>query len=94
MWKSWVNGLSVNFLVFSKDLSVLAAIELDDGSHEFERRQIVGSRIDKALSSAKVRLVRWRSEALPEEEAIRRDVLGADTAQNLLVTRRATATDT
>jgi hypothetical protein len=93
LWKIWINRLSVDFLVFSKDSSVLAAIELDDGSHEFERRQMMGGRIDKALSSAKVRLVRWRSEALPDEDAIRRDVLGAEAAKNVMATRRARAAE-
>jgi hypothetical protein len=93
LWKIWISGLSVDFLVFSKDSSVLAAIELDDGSHEFERRQMIGGRIDKALFSAKVRLVRWKSEALPDEDAMRRDVLGADAAQNVMATRRARAAD-
>jgi hypothetical protein len=91
LWKIWVHGLSVDFLVYTKDSSVLVAIELDDGSHEFERRQIMGARIDKALSSAKVRLVRWKSEALPDEDGIRRDILGAGAAQNAIVTSRARA---
>jgi hypothetical protein len=71
----------------------LAAIELDDGSHEFERRQMMGGRIDKALSSANVRLVRWSREALPDEEAIRRDVLGAEAVKNMMAARPARAAE-
>jgi hypothetical protein len=91
-WKIWITGLSVDFLVCSKDASVLAAIELDNGNHEFERRQTMGGRIDRALSSAKVRLVRWKVEVLPDEDTIRRDILGADAAQNVAA-RRARAAD-
>jgi Protein of unknown function (DUF2726) len=91
-WKIWITGLSVDFLVCSKDASVLAAIELDNGNHEFERRQTMGGRIDRALSSAKVRLVRWKSEVLPDEDTIRRDILGAEAAQNVAA-RRARAAD-
>ena len=93
LWKIWIDRLSVDFLVFSKDSSVLAAIELDDGSHEFERRQMMGGRIDKALSSANVRLVRWSREALPDEEAIRRDVLGAEAVKNMMAARPARAAE-
>jgi Protein of unknown function (DUF2726) len=76
-WKVWINRLSADFLVCAKDSSVLVAIDLDDGSHESELREVVAATKGKALTSAKVRLVRWNTAALPDEDTIRRELLSA-----------------
>jgi len=74
-WNNRINRLSADFLVCAKDASVLAAIELDDSTHNSALRQEVDARKNKAIASAKVKLVRWRTTALPDEETIRREIL-------------------
>jgi len=75
-WNNRIDRLSADFLICSKDASVVAAIELDDKSHEFEHRQRIDAKKEKALTSAGVRLIRWRTVSLPDEIAIRQEVLG------------------
>jgi hypothetical protein len=75
-WNNRIDRLSADFLICSKDSSVVVAIELDDKSHEFEPRQRIDAKTEKALTSAGVRLSRWRTVSLPDEAAIRQEVLG------------------
>ena len=70
-WNNRINRLSLDYVVCNKDSSVVAAIELDDSSHEGLRRKEADQRKDRALKSAGVPLVRWSVKALPDEAAIR-----------------------
>jgi very-short-patch-repair endonuclease len=74
-WFNRVNRLSVDFLVLAKDATVIAAIEIDDATHERADRREADARKDRALASAGVRLVRWHVRTLPDAAQIRADVL-------------------
>ena len=70
-WNNRINRLSLDYVVCLKDSTVVAAIELDDSSHETEVRREVDRRKERALKSAGVPLVRWSVKALPDEAKIR-----------------------
>lgn len=69
-WNNRINRLSYDFVVCAKDSTVLAAIELDDKSHEAASRAETDRKKEKATSSAGVRLIRWHVKALPDQAAI------------------------
>jgi very-short-patch-repair endonuclease len=69
-WNNRINRLSYDFVVCAKDSTVLAAIELDDKSHEAASRVETDRKKEKATSSAGVRLIRWHVKALPDQAAI------------------------
>ncbi len=70
-WNNRINRLSYDFVVCTKDSTVLAAIELDDKSHEAAARAETDQKKEKATSSAGVRLIRWHVKSLPDEHAIK-----------------------
>lgn len=70
-WNNRINRLSYDFVICGKDASVIAAIELDDKSHEAAARAKTDAKKDKASADAGLRLVRWHVKAMPNEEAIR-----------------------
>jgi hypothetical protein len=70
-WNNRINRLSLDYLVCLKDSTAVAAIELDDSSHNRTDRKEADARKAKALASAGVPLLRWSVSALPTEEAIR-----------------------
>jgi len=74
-WNNRINRLSYDFVVCTKDSSVIAAIELDDKSHEEESRVLTDAKKDKATRDAGIRLIRWRVGAMPTESAIREELL-------------------
>ena len=74
-WNNRINRLSYDFVVCSKDATVLAAIELDDKSHEAEGRANTDQKKERATAAAGVKLVRWHVRALPDETAIRAAVV-------------------
>lgn len=65
-WNNRINRMSVDYLVCSKDFSVVAAVELDDSTHRRRDRVRADSKKDKALQDAGVRLIRWPVRPLPE----------------------------
>lgn len=74
-WREWFNRISqksVDFLICERDFRIVAAIELDDGSHEAAERIESDKTKSRALTAARVPLIRWRVGALPEVETIRR----------------------
>jgi very-short-patch-repair endonuclease len=73
-WNNRINRLSLDFLVCLKDSTVVAAIELDDSSHNAPDRQEADARKALALRSAGIRLVRWSTKELPDDAAIREAV--------------------
>jgi len=73
-WNNRINRLSYDFVVCQKDASILAAIELDDETHEHSARAGADRRKEKATSSAGIKLVRWQVAALPDTAAIRREI--------------------
>jgi Protein of unknown function (DUF2726) len=70
-WNNRINRLSYDFVICTRDATVLAAIELDDRSHEAAARVATDDKKNKATAAAGVRLVRWQAKALPDEAAIR-----------------------
>lgn len=59
-----------------KDATALAAIELDDNSHEASARKEADARKGRATQVAGVRLIRWHVKALPDAAAIRAELAG------------------
>ena len=74
-WLNRINRLSADFVVCAKDATVLAVVELDDASHQSERRREADARKTRAVEAAGLRLVRWSVSALPDDTAIRCTVL-------------------
>jgi Protein of unknown function (DUF2726). len=70
-WYNRINRMSADFVICSKDSSIVAVIELDDASHEKSGRQAADAKKDKALRSAGVRIVRWHVNSIPDEVAIK-----------------------
>lgn len=70
-WNNRINRMSLDFVVCLKDSTVIAAIELDDKTHEQASRMEADAKKEKALSDAGIVLVRWQVNALPDEYAIR-----------------------
>jgi very-short-patch-repair endonuclease len=69
-WLNRINRMSVDFVVCRKDCSIVAAIELDDATHQKRDRQVADAKKDKALASAGIRIVRWQAKAIPDISAI------------------------
>lgn len=73
-WNNRINRLSYDFVICAKDASVVAAVELDDKTHDDAQRSAVDQRKSKATSDAGVRLIRWNVKTLPDLAAIQREV--------------------
>ena len=71
-WNNRINRMSVDFLVCLKDSTIVAAVELDDGTHARPDRIEADAKKGKALSAAGIPLVRWTVDALPDAKAIRK----------------------
>jgi hypothetical protein len=74
-WNNRINRLSYDFVVCGKDATVIAAIELDDKSHESSSRAKTDEKKSKATADAGLRLIRWHVRSLPNEDAIRTELL-------------------
>jgi hypothetical protein len=70
-WNNRINRMSLDFVVCLKDSTVVAAVELDDKTHEKASRVEADEKKGKALSAAGVSLIRWQVSALPDEATIR-----------------------
>lgn len=70
-WFGRISQKSIDFLVCGKDATVLAAIELDDSSHERADRIAADETKNKALLDAGVRIIRWEAKDMPDTAAIR-----------------------
>lgn len=76
-WNNRINRLSYDFVVCGKDSTVLAAIELDDKTHESTRRTTTDEKKNKATTDAGLRLIRWNVKSLPDESAIQAQLRSA-----------------
>ena len=74
-WNNRINRLSYDFVVCGRDSTVLAAVELDDKSHEESSRAKTDEKKSKASADARLRLIRWHVRSLPTEEDIRAELL-------------------
>ncbi len=70
-WMNRINRMSFDFVVCRKDATVVAAVELDDRSHESPERIEADVKKSRAAGSAGIRLVRWNVKALPDQDDIR-----------------------
>ena len=70
-WNNRIDRMSLDFLVCLKDSTIVAAIELDDKTHEKASRIQADAKKERALSAAGVALIRWRVSELPDENVIR-----------------------
>lgn len=71
-WDNRINRMSIDFVVCLKDSSIIAAVELDDKTHEKVSCVETDVKKAKALSAAGIELIRWHVSELPDERAIRR----------------------
>jgi hypothetical protein len=69
-WNRRIRGLHYDFVVCSKDATVLAAIALDDTPHGARDGTQADLIKDRASAAAGVRLLRWPAKALPDLAAI------------------------
>ena len=69
-WNNRINRLSYDFVICTKDSTVVAAIELDDKSHERADRVETDRKKEKATADAGVRLIRWHVKSIPDNAAI------------------------
>ena len=69
-WNNRINRMSLDFVVCAKDSSIIAAIELDDSTHERQDRVEADNKKQKALDAAGIKLVRWNVKNLPDEATI------------------------
>ena len=77
-WFNRINRMSVDFVVCAPDgAKILAAIELDDSSHERADRLKADVKKDKALKSAGIRMIRWPVRGMPTSQQIRADFIRA-----------------
>ncbi len=75
-WLNRINRMSVDFVICATDGSkILAAIELDDSSHDQAERIKADSKKDKALRSAGVPIIRWPVKGMPQPQQLRADFL-------------------
>ncbi len=72
-WNNRINRMSYDFVVCAKDSSVLAAIELDDKTHEGDNRSQADAKKNKASADAGLRVVRWNVRSMPDEATIQRE---------------------
>jgi Protein of unknown function (DUF2726) len=70
-WNNRINRLSYDFVICKKDGSVVAAIELDDKTHESAQRAETDAKKQRATEAAGVLLVRWNVAKMPDEAVIR-----------------------
>ncbi|HTR00501.1 MAG TPA: DUF2726 domain-containing protein [Candidatus Acidoferrum sp.] len=70
-WNNRINRMSLDFLVCLKDSTIVAAIELDDKTHEKSERITADNKKEKALTAAGIKLIRWNTNEMPDENAIR-----------------------
>lgn len=73
-WLNRINRLSVDFLILEKDASVVAAVELDDKTHQRSDRREADVRKNRALAAAGVRLIRWNVANMPSAPSIRTEL--------------------
>lgn len=74
-WSNRINRMSADFVVCNKDSSIVAAIELDDASHQKPDRQAADAKKDKALQAAEIKILRWQAKAMPDVSAIKAALL-------------------
>lgn len=70
IWIRRIRSLQYDFVVFSKDATVLVAIEIEDGARTVKDFSSAAQIKARASTAAGVRLLLWQSRALPEHAEI------------------------
>ena len=76
-WSTWYNRiaqLSVDFVISDQKGYVIAAIELDDKTHDNDKNRAKDAKKDKALNSAGIEVLRYRCEAMPSINTLQKDI--------------------
>lgn len=74
-WFGYISQQSVDFLICRKDFSIVVAIELDDKSHNSANAIERDNKKTNNLDAAKVPLIRWHAERMPDTEMIKNELL-------------------
>jgi very-short-patch-repair endonuclease len=74
-WLNRINQMSADFVICAKDATVLAVVELDDSSHQSDRRKAADNKKERALTAAGIKLIRWQARELPDDAVIRSALL-------------------
>lgn len=69
-WFNRINRMSVDFLLCNKAMQIIAAIELDDSTHDQPQRKKADTKKDAVLASAGIKLIRWHVKSVPTKEQI------------------------
>lgn len=77
-----IDRKSLDFVLLDADSAIVAAIELDDRSHDNVRRQQADAVKDAAMASAGVPLLRYRAERMPTPDTIAADLEQARRARS------------
>ena len=70
-WMNKIAWLSLDFVICDSQCSVIAAIELDDSTHQKPRQQYRDFKKNSALHIANIKLIRWEAHKLPSLEQIK-----------------------
>ncbi|PHV12455.1 DUF2726 domain-containing protein [Chitinimonas sp. BJB300] len=69
-WLNRVNRMSVDYLVCSPAMQIVAVIELDDASHKRPNRIKADETKKRVLTTAGIHIIRWHVQSLPKVSAI------------------------
>ena len=69
-WFNFVSRLSYDFVVCRTDSTPIAAIEIDDSTHDLPERQEADFRKDRATLAAGVAMIRWKVGETPTSKEI------------------------
>jgi len=69
-WSRRLRHLRYDYVVCARDVSVLAAIELDDSARTGKPLTAAEETKERATASAGIRLLRWQTSALPDQAQI------------------------
>jgi very-short-patch-repair endonuclease len=74
-WLNRISRMSADYVICQKDASVIAVVELDDASHQSDRRVTADAKKESALRAAGIKLFRWQVRELPDVTTIRTSLL-------------------
>lgn len=64
-WFNRISRMSADFVVTDKAMEIIAVIELDDRTHNKPDRIEADKKKDKALTSAGIKVIRWKVSPMP-----------------------------
>ncbi|UOP05538.2 DUF2726 domain-containing protein [Conchiformibius kuhniae] len=80
-WFNLISRLSYDFVVCRTDGTPLAAIEIDDATHNLPERIDADQRKNRATEAAGIAMLRWPVDAVPNVRDIRRIIARCDHAR-------------